>query len=81
MECGSVSDFSDVSEPTASSSQNSLTGDLAASSSQNPLPGSVVTGCSQNPMTGGCGSGSSAMRERDIILVSRKRKRRKCLKC
>ena len=80
MECGSVSDFSDVSEPTPISSQNSLTGDIAASSSQNSLPGSMVTGSSHNPMTGGCGSGS-AMRKRDIILVSRKRKRRRCLKC
>ena len=80
MEYGSVSDFSDVSEPTPISSQNSLTGDIAASSSQNSLPGSMVTGSSHNPMTGGCGSGS-AMRKRDIILVSRKRKRRRCLKC
>ena len=47
MECGSVSDFSNVSEPTASSPQNSLTSDLAASSSQNSLLGSVVTGSSQ----------------------------------
>ena len=59
MEYGSVSDFSDVSEPTPISSQNSLTGDIAASSSQNSLPGSMVTGSSHNPMTGGCGSGSA----------------------
>ena len=42
MECGSVSDFSDFSEPTTSSFQNSLTGGLAASSSQNSLTGSLV---------------------------------------
>ena len=46
MECGSVSNFSDFSEPTTSSFQNSLTGSLVASSSQ-------------NSMTGGCGSGES----------------------
>ncbi len=62
MECGCVSDFSDVFEPTASSSQNSLTGDLTASSSQNSLTGSVVAGSSQNPITGGCGKDQSSKR-------------------
>ncbi len=38
-----MNDFSDVDEPSASSSQNSLTG-------------SLVAGSSQNPTTGGCGS-------------------------
>ncbi len=51
-----MNDFSDVDEPSASSSQNSLTGTLAASSSQNSLTGSLVAGSSQNPTTGGCGS-------------------------
>jgi len=37
MKHGSSSDYSDVSEPTASSSQNSLNGGCAASSSQNSL--------------------------------------------
>ncbi len=46
MECGTVSDFSDVCEPTTSSLQNLLTGDLTASSSQNLLTGSVVDGSS-----------------------------------
>ena len=47
---------SEVSEPTASSSQNSLTGALVASSSQNSLTGTGVASSSQNSMTGGCGS-------------------------
>ena len=47
---------SEVSEPTASSSQNSLTGALVASSSQNSLTGALVASSSQNSMTGGCGS-------------------------
>ncbi len=44
---------------TASSSQNSLTGDLTASSSQNSLTGGVVAGSSQNPMPGGGSCGDS----------------------
>ena len=47
---------SEVSEPTASSSQNSLTGALVTSSSQNSLTGTGVASSSQNSMTGGCGS-------------------------
>ena len=43
---------SEVSEPTASSSQNSLTGALVASSSQNSLTGTGVASSSQNSMTG-----------------------------
>ena len=40
-------------ELTASSSQNSLTGDLTASlSSQNSLTGGVIAGSSLNPMPG-----------------------------
>ena len=46
---------SKVSEPTASSSQNSLTGALVASSSQNSLTGTGVASSSQNSMTS-CGS-------------------------
>ena len=42
---------SEVSEPTASSSQNSLTGALVASSSHS-LTGTGVASSSQNSMTG-----------------------------
>ena len=45
-----------VSELTASSSQNWLTGGLVASSSQNSLTGTQVASSSQNSMVGGCGS-------------------------
>ena len=52
MERDILCTVSEVSEPTASSSQNSLTGALVASSSQNSLTGTGVASSSQNSMTG-----------------------------
>ena len=51
--CGEIRcTVSEVSELTASSSQNSLTGALVAGSSQNSLIGTGVASSSQNSMTG-----------------------------
>ena len=59
-----------VSELTASSSQNSLTGGLVASSSQNSLTGTQVASSSQNSTAGGCGSCGTTIEETEGILGS-----------
>ncbi len=62
-----------VSESTASSSQNSLTGGGAASSSQNSLTGSGAASSSKNSMTsGGGGKVAVTKRKRSVLTLERK---------
>ena len=58
-----------IRERTTSSSQKSLTGDLAASSFQNSVIGSQVASSSQNSMTSSSSSSSSSK----VSITERKR--------